>query len=233
MMLLELRNLKKEYLRENASFAAVNDVNLSIGEGERICITGRSGSGKSTLLNMVAGLLKPTSGEILFEGRDLSSLEDEALSFLRNSRIGYIPQGRSILSNFSVLENVKLPFYLYKRPENPTEKVRRLLEQVGILHLAEIYPSELSGGELRRVAIARSLVNTPRLLIADEPTGDLDPDTTAEVMKLFSQVSQDNGVAVLLVTHDPSIVHRGGRHFSMNSGKLTEIEHEKPAYGLK
>ncbi|MDR2179649.1 MAG: ABC transporter ATP-binding protein [Synergistaceae bacterium] len=227
-MLLELRNLKKEYLRGNASFAAVNDVNLSIDEGERVYITGRSGSGKSTLLNMVAGLLKPTSGEILFEGRDLASLKDEELSFLRNSRIGYIPQGRSILSNFSVLENVKLPFYLYKRREDPAERVRRLLEQVGILHLAKIYPSELSGGELRRVAIARSLVNTPRLLIADEPTGDLDPDTTEEVTKLFSQVSRDNGVAVLLVTHDHSIVHRGGRHFSMDYGKLTEIEHSEP-----
>jgi putative ABC transport system ATP-binding protein len=227
MMLLELRHLKKEYLRENTSFAAVDDVNVSIGEGERIYITGRSGSGKSTLLNMIAGLLEPTSGEIVFEGRELSNLGDEDLSFLRNSRIGYIPQGRSVLANFSVLDNVKLPFYLYKRHENPTERALRLLEQVGILHLAKTYPAELSGGELRRVAIARSLVTEPRLLIADEPTGDLDPETTEEVIKLFAQVSRDNGVAVLLVTHDESVA-RGGRHFSMDSGRLSEVEPGKP-----
>ncbi|MDR1649326.1 MAG: ABC transporter ATP-binding protein [Synergistaceae bacterium] len=226
MMLLELRRLKKEYPRDNASFAAVNDVSVSIGEGERIYITGRSGSGKSTLLNMIAGLLKPTSGEILFEARELSNLEDGELSFLRNSRIGYIPQGRSVLANFTVLDNVKLPFYLYRRHGNPTERALRLLEQVGILHLANAYPAELSGGELRRVVIARSLVNAPRLLLADEPTGDLDPETTEEVIKLFAQVSRDNGAAILLVTHDKSVVRNDGRHFLMDSGNLSEVERE-------
>lgn len=225
-MLLELRNVKKEYLREREKtpFAAVDDANLSVGEGERICVTGRSGSGKSTLLNMVAGLLQPTSGEICFEGRELSGLGDEELSFLRNSRIGYIPQGRGILANFSVLDNVRLPFYLYRRQGNPTERARRLLEQVGMLHLADSYPAELSGGELRRVGIARGLVMEPALLIADEPTGDLDPETTEEILKLFVRVSRDNGVAVLLVTHDESVVRGGGRHFVMNAGKLTEAE---------
>jgi putative ABC transport system ATP-binding protein len=224
-MLLELRHLKKEYLRENVPFAVVDDVNISIDAGERACITGRSGSGKSTLLNMVAGLLKPTSGTILFEGRDLSDLKDEELSFLRNGRIGYIPQGHSILSNFSVLDNVRLPFYLYKRHEDPMERACRLLEQVGMLRLSKSYPAELSGGELRRVAIARSLVNEPQLLIADEPTGDLDPETTEEVMELFSQVTRNNGVALLLVTHDKSVVRRDGKHFVMASGKLTEVEY--------
>ncbi|MDR1874016.1 MAG: ABC transporter ATP-binding protein [Synergistaceae bacterium] len=221
MMLLELRDLKKEYLRQGSPFAAVDGVSVSVDKGEFVCVTGRSGSGKSTLLNMAAGLLKPTSGSIAFDGRELSKLDDDELSFLRNTRIGYIPQGHSVLANFSVLDNIRLPFYLYKREGNPTDRARRLMEQVGIPHLEKSYPAQLSGGEVRRVAIARSLVNAPQLLIADEPTGDLDRQTTEDVMNLFTQVAGD-GVAVLVVTHDADVVRHNSRHFSMDSGKLTE-----------
>jgi putative ABC transport system ATP-binding protein len=221
MMILELRNLKKEYPRQNTTFAAVDDVNASVGEGEFVCVTGRSGSGKSTLLNMIAGLLNPTSGSIAFDGRELTKLNDDDLSFLRNTQIGYIPQGHSVLANFSVLDNIKFPFYLHKRAGNPTDRARRLMERVGISHLERAYPAELSGGELRRVSIARGLVNEPRLLIADEPTGDLDSQTTEDVMKLFTQVSKE-GVAVLVATHDANVVRYNNRHFSMESGKLAE-----------
>jgi putative ABC transport system ATP-binding protein len=225
MMLLELRSLRKEYVRENAVFAAIDGVNASIGKSELVCVTGRSGSGKSTLLNMIAGLLKPTSGSVLFESRELTALEDAELSLLRNTHIGYIPQGYSVLANFSVLDNVKLPFYLHARDGNPTNRAFDLLERVGIPHLANAYPAQLSGGELRRVAIARGLINAPRLLLADEPTGDLDPQTTEDVMKLFTQVARD-GVAIVLVTHDRQIPSCANRHFSMEVGKLTEIGKE-------
>ncbi|MDR1978503.1 MAG: ABC transporter ATP-binding protein [Synergistaceae bacterium] len=221
MMLLELRRLKKEYLRENRAFVAVDDASASLDEGQVAFVTGRSGSGKSTLLNMIAGLLKPTSGSVVFDGLDLSEMEDGELSFVRNARIGYIPQGQSVLANFSVLDNIRLPFYLHGRKGNPTDRARHLMGQVGILHLEKSYPAQLSGGELRRVAIARSLVNAPRLLIADEPTGDLDPQTTEDVMNLFAQVSRE-GVAVIVVTHDADAARRNGRHFSMDAGKLTE-----------
>jgi putative ABC transport system ATP-binding protein len=220
-MLLKLRLLKKEYKREKTTFRAVDDVNLSIDEGELVCITGRSGSGKSTLLCMIAGLLEPTSGDIIFDDVELSRLKDSERSFLRNTRIGYIPQGQSILSNFSVLHNVALPFYLFKREGDPTTRARRLLEQVGISHLENSYPARLSGGEMRRIAIARSLINNPRLLIADEPTGDLDPQTTDEVMKLFGYITK-NGVSIILVTHDVGVIHYSSKHFYMDSGHLTK-----------
>ena len=203
-MLLEIRELKKEYKRGGKVFPAVDNVSLSVSENDFICITGRSGSGKSTFLNIAAGLLAPTSGSIVFDGRDLIKLSDGELSGLRNTQIGFIPQGRSILPNFTVLDNVKLPFYLSKRKGNPAERAIYLLEKVGLHKLAEMYPSQLSGGELRRVSIARALINSPRLIIADEPTGDLDPQTTQDIMRLFSQISV-SGTAVILVTHEPDV----------------------------
>lgn len=218
-MLLEAQRLSKVYKRGSRSFPAVDDVNLSVGTGDFICITGRSGSGKSTLLNMLVGLLAPTSGSVIFDGREFSKLSDSELSYSRNTQIGYIPQGRSILSNLTVLDNVRLPFFLSKREGDATRRALLLLEEVGLLSLAEIYPSELSGGELRRVSIARALINKPRLIIADEPTGDLDTQTTKEILQLFSRIS-GNGTSVLLVTHDLEAIDYGNRRYIMDSGRL-------------
>jgi putative ABC transport system ATP-binding protein len=220
-MLLELRRLRKEYTRDNAAFTAVGDASFSMGKGELVCVTGRSGSGKSTLLNMIAGLLKPSSGSIAFEGRELSKLKDADMSFLRNTGIGYIPQGHNILANFSVLDNIMLPFYLHKRDGDPAERARHLLGQMGISHLENSYPAWISGGELRRVEIARSLINKPLLLIADEPTGNLDPETTEDVMRLFARIVGE-GISVLIVTHDVDVVRHNSRRFYMESGTLTE-----------
>jgi putative ABC transport system ATP-binding protein len=222
MTLLDVLGLRKEYSRGGRTFEAVRSASMSAGEGDFVCITGQSGSGKSTLLNMIAGLLEPTSGSIIFDGSDLTGMDDDELSLYRNAQIGYIPQGYSILPNLSVIDNVLLPFYLYRKTGDPADRAMALLERVGIAHLAEAYPAHLSGGELRRTAIARSLINSPRMLVADEPTVDLDPRNAEEVMRIFSDISRDSA-AVILVTHEESAARWADRRFSMESGTLREI----------
>ncbi|MDR2795315.1 MAG: ABC transporter ATP-binding protein [Spirochaetaceae bacterium] len=219
MGLLELEKLTKEYQRGGRYFNAVNHVSLTVEPGDFISIIGRSGSGKTTLLNMSAGLLRPTEGTVLFEGNDIHRLKDKELSFLRNEKIGYVPQGQSLLSNFTVFDNVCIPWSLFRREGDVEGRVFILLEKVGISHLADSYPKELSGGEMRRAAIARSLINEPQLLIADEPTGDLDVETTAEIMRLFSRIAQE-GTAVLIVTHELDTLDYGNKTYSMDAGKL-------------
>jgi putative ABC transport system ATP-binding protein len=219
MGLLELNGLTKEYRRGGRAFNAVNGVSLSVEPGEFISIIGRSGSGKTTLLNMSAGLLRPTGGTVLFEGHDIHRLNDKELSFLRNEKIGYVPQGQSLLSNFTVFDNLCIPWFLFSREGDVEGRAFVLLEKVGISHLAASYPKELSGGEMRRVSIARSLINEPRLLIADEPTGDLDAQTTAEIMELFSRIARE-GTAVLIVTHELDTLNYGNKTYSMDGGNL-------------
>jgi putative ABC transport system ATP-binding protein len=219
MGLLELRELTKVYQRGGRAFNAVNQVSLSVEPGDFISIIGRSGSGKSTLLTMSAGLLRPTQGTALFEGHDIHRLTDRELSLLRNEKIGYVPQGQSLLANFTVFDNVCIPWFLFHREGDVEGRAFALLEKVGISHLAASYPRELSGGEMRRVSIARSLINEPRLLIADEPTGDLDLRTTAEIMDLFNRIVRE-GTAVLMVTHELDTLHYGNKTYSMEEGKL-------------
>lgn len=219
-MLLEINKISKEYKRGSKPFYAVRDISLILNEGDYSCIIGRSGSGKSTLLNLITGLLHPTAGEICIDGQNMFSLTDSEASMLRNSIIGYIPQGQSILANLTVLDNVRIPHFLWKREGDATEKARMLLEQVGIPHLAKVYPHHLSGGELRRVAIARALINDPKLLLADEPTSDLDISTTSEIMPLFSKIIK-SGRAVLLVTHDSDITHYCKNIYTMDDGQMS------------
>jgi putative ABC transport system ATP-binding protein len=220
MGLLEFKELTKEYKRGGRAFNAVNSVSLSVEPGDFISIIGRSGSGKTTLLNMGAGLLHPTGGSVFFDGRDIYRLGDKDISFLRNEKIGYVPQGQSLLSNFTVFDNVCIPWFLFKREGDVEGRAFILLEKVGISHLAASYPRELSGGEMRRAAIARSLINQPRLLIADEPTGDLDVQTTAEIMRLFSRIAEE-GTAVLIVTHELDTLNYGNKTYSMDAGNLS------------
>lgn len=219
MALLELNGLTKEYNRGGRAFNAVNGVSLPVEAGDFVSIIGRSGSGKSTLLNMSAGLLSPTAGTVMFDGRDIHRLADRELSFLRNEKIGYVPQGQSLLANFTVFDNVCIPWHLFKREGDVEGRAFILLEKVGISHLAASYPRELSGGEMRRVSIARALVNEPLILIADEPTGDLDTRTTAEIMALFSRIAGE-GTAVLIVTHEPDTLVYGNRTYTMDAGSL-------------
>ncbi|WP_242942503.1 ABC transporter ATP-binding protein [Proteiniborus sp. DW1] len=212
--------MTKKYMRGSTSFSAVDNVSLSIDKEEFVSIIGRSGSGKSTLLNMIAGLIKPTSGSINVDGQDILALSDKSISLYRNSKIGYVPQGNTALGNLTVLDNVRLPFYLYKNEGDPTSKALSLLEQLGISHLSEMFPKHLSGGELRRVFIARALINDPVMLIADEPTSDLDVKTTIEIMELFSEIAK-KGVSILLVTHELDTIKYGNSVYIMEEGKLT------------
>lgn len=220
--MLELKQLKRIYERDDISpFTAVDNVDLSVMPGDFVSIIGRSGSGKSTMLNMIVGLLRPTSGRVLINGADLWSMNDENMAKVRNLKIGYVPQGLSLLSNLTILDNVRLPFYLYKREGNDIELAMNLLEEMRIQNLVQKYPAQLSGGEMRRVAIARALVNNPEILIADEPTSDLDEETTKEVMKFFSEV-HSKGITILMVTHEYDITSYGNRVCTMVSGKLIE-----------
>jgi ABC-type lipoprotein export system ATPase subunit len=221
-MMLELKRLKKVYERyDAASFIAVDDVDFNVMSGDFVGIMGRSGSGKSTMLNMIVGLLHPTFGKVLINGSDLWSMNDKDMAEVRNSKIGYIPQGPSLLTNLTVLDNVRLPFCLSQRKGNGVLQVMNLLEEMRIQNLAESYPFQLSGGEMRRVSIARALINNPEILIADEPTGDLDEETTKEVMKLFSGINC-KGITILMVTHEHDITGYCNRLCVMSSGKLVE-----------
>jgi putative ABC transport system ATP-binding protein len=217
-MLLQATGLTKSYERRGERFFAADNVELRVESGDFVCITGQSGSGKSTLLNMLAGLLRADAGKIVFDGEDICSLGDARLAGLRGSKLGYIPQGNSLLQNFSVLDNVCLPWHL-TRAGDIKKAARDLLFRVGISHLESEFPRNLSGGEARRAAIARSLITSPKLLIADEPTGDLDPATADEIMRLFSDVNA-RGAAVIIVTHERQIPQRANRRLIMSAGRL-------------
>jgi putative ABC transport system ATP-binding protein len=219
-MILKAQNIIKEYKRGGKPFRAVDDVSLEIREGEFVCITGRSGSGKSTLLNILAGLLAPDSGTVFFDGKSFEAFGDKERSFLRNTKLGYIMQGQSVLPNLTVLQNILLPFTFFQR-DCSQETALALLERTGLLPLATQYPSSLSGGELRRVSIVRALLSSPHLIIADEPTDDLDEETTQQIMELFVSAAKE-GAAILMVTHDRNTIRYTGRLLTMQAGKLVD-----------
>jgi putative ABC transport system ATP-binding protein len=222
--ILSFDNVCREYRRGNVPFFAVDHVSLSIEAGDFVNIIGRSGSGKSTLLNMAAGMLSPTSGSIYLEDEKLSGRDDASLSRLRNDKIGFVPQGASALPNLTVLENVVLPFCLWPHEGNGEGAGRLLLERFGIAHLADAWPAELSGGELRRALIARALINHPKIVIADEPTSDLDVESSASIMETFTKLNGE-GMTLLLVSHDLDTLKYGKRVFTMSEGKLEEGNH--------
>lgn len=207
-MLLEVKSLCRQYLREGKPFMAVDNASFNIDKGQFVSIIGASGSGKSTLLNMIAGIITPTSGDILLEGGSILGLGDREISSVRNGKIGFVPQGQTSLGNLTVLDNVCLPFYFEPRSGDPAARAMELLEKVGIGHLAYAYPRELSGGEQRRVAVARALINGPQLLLLDEPTSDLDPKTTAGILEMTADIAR-GGTAVLMVTHETCPGSRG------------------------
>ena len=222
--ILRLHDVSREYIRGGVPFLAVKGVNLSITSGDFVNIIGRSGSGKSTLINIAAGMLTPTSGSVELFGEDLAGKDDAYLSRLRNDRIGFIPQGMSLLPNLTVLENVVLPFFMYPHSGDGEGYARIMLDKMEILHLSDSYPDELSGGEMRRAVIARALVNRPEIVIADEPTSDLDVISAQNIMNIFAGLNSE-GLALLVVSHDLEAVKFGRRVFTMDSGTLSEGRH--------
>ncbi|MDL2236250.1 ABC transporter ATP-binding protein [Christensenellaceae bacterium OttesenSCG-928-K19] len=200
---------------------AVNNVSLQVGEKDFLCLTGKSGCGKSTLFHMICGLLPPTKGKILFQDNDIWRQDEAQLALMRNAQIGYIQQGSGLLANYTAFDNVRLPFFLHKREGDGAERAAMLLERVGLANKAENYPAELSGGEQKRVAIVRALMNDPVMLVADEPTADIDEESTHEVMRFFSELAQE-GMAVLVATHDMDILSYANRVFKMKAGEIGE-----------
>lgn len=211
------------YLRRTGSanhFFAVKDVSLALEPGEVTLLMGRSGSGKTTLLHMLAGLLTPSEGKVWLDETDVYAMPDAALSRLRSEKIAVIPQGRSAVDTLTVLENVLLPAWL-RGEKGDMKAAMGWLERLGIAELANARPAELSGGELRRMAIARALSGSARVILADEPTGDLDDENTATVLALLKDAAEREGRAVLLVTHDSEALPFGARRFRMDGGVLT------------
>lgn len=222
MMKLLADNISKSFARAGSQqklFSAVQEASLLLEAGRLIAVKGRSGSGKSTLLNMLSGLLKPDAGHVFFGETELYTLDDAALSRLRNQKIGIIPQGHTALRSLTVLENVILPVRLYEPERDAAKQAQTLLQEVGIGELAQANPAELSGGELRRMAIARALIQNPPVLLADEPTGDLDDENTELVLRLLRKAA-DAGTAVLLVTHESAAEPYADEVYAMNAGKL-------------
>ena len=220
-MELRAEGARRRFFRGSGSanyFYAVEKTDFVLPAGKLTEITGRSGSGKSTLLNMLAGLLAPTDGKIFMDGTDLYSLNDAALSALRNRSIGVIPQGQTGLNSLTVLENVLLPCSMYGDAADE-KRALELLERVGIAKLRNACPNELSGGEMRRLAIARALMRSPSVLLADEPTGDLEDENTAAVLTLLRQCA-DAGTAVLLVTHEREAAAFADTIYIMQEGRL-------------
>ena len=222
-MTLQATGISKKYYRPTKTashFEAVKPLGFTLEEGKLTEITGRSGSGKSTLLYMLAGLLKPSAGSVVLDGKDLYSLGDEELSRLRNEKFGVIPQGQTGLFALTVLQNVLAPVAIYGDTKKYEEKARELLELVGISELAESKMTELSGGEMRRMSIARALIMNPDIIFADEPTDDLDDENTKAVLE-FLQKTAHSGNSVLLVTHEASAADYADKIFRMDAGVLT------------
>lgn len=234
-MLLELCEVTKKFSRRGREFKAVDSVSLEIDANQFVVISGKSGNGKTTLLNLMMGLLQPSSGTVRVAGEDLSGLSDRELSQLRRFRLGMITQQQTLVSSLNVLDNVVLPATLPAQGRSsgqsspatveslPVNRALDLLEKLDITDLAHAWPAELSGGEMRRVAIARALMTQPEILLADEPTGDLDDYCTAAVLGLFRELAQ-GGSTVVMVTHDAAAYEYCNRRFDMLNGRLEELQ---------
>jgi len=216
---VELRDVHRTYRRGDEEVQALRGVSLTVDAGELLVVTGPSGSGKSTLLHIMAGLDRPSSGEVLLDGNPLSRMSDDDLTLRRRRRIGFIFQFFHLLPTLSATDNVGLPLLLDGWPTaRIREEARRALAEVGLSHRAGHRPRELSGGEQQRVAIARALVIRPSLILADEPTGNLDSASGADVLRLLREAPASYGAAVVLVTHQPDAALPGERTLSMRDG---------------
>lgn len=224
-MKLSAEGIRRVFYRNGRNtniFAAVDRTDFVLEEGRLTEIIGRSGSGKTTFINMLSGLLTPTDGRVMLDGTDLFSMTDAERALIRNRHIGIIPQGQTGLSGLTVLDNVLAPAAMYSDPSSKQDRALELLERMGISDLKDVYSNELSGGEGRRMSIVRALINSPEIIIADEPTGDLDDETTSDVFALLRECA-DSGVSVLMVTHDTNALNIADRIYRMEKGKL-EVE---------
>lgn len=221
--MITLKEVTKVYRSGEIAVRAVDGVNLNVNAGEIVIIVGRSGSGKTTLLSLIGGLTRPTAGSVSIDGVEMESLGDKDLSAIRNKKIGFIFQFASLIPTLNTIDNVRLPMVFGEERQTDYEQhAKELLEKVGLSEKIMSYPSQLSGGEQRRVAIARSLMNTPEIILADEPTGDLDEETEKDIMQLFREINND-GTTLLIVTHSSDLALSAGTLYMMSKGKLTQV----------
>jgi putative ABC transport system ATP-binding protein len=225
MSLLAAEHLRKSYPSGDAPVEAVRDVSLVVARGEFVALVGPSGCGKSTVLHLCGGMDRPTGGTVTLEGRRLDALDDDALTRVRRERIGFVFQFFNLLPTLTVVENIALPLRLAGRSRaDAASRARRLAERVGIAHRLSHFPQQLSGGEMQRVAIARAIVHEPALLVADEPTGNLDSDNGARVLALLAELNLEAGLAILLATHAPDLAAAAHRVVHLRDGRVQKIE---------
>jgi len=226
-MMIDIKNLTKTYKVDGQKINAVDNVSFTCSKGEYISVVGHSGSGKSTLLSLIGGLTRPDSGDIVIDGTAIHSLNDKALSDFRNKKLNFIFQFASLIPTLTALENVMLPTAFSASHERTKEDIKkeavRFLETVGLSGKFNAYPAQLSGGQQRRVAIVRSFINNPDIILADEPTGDLDEDAEAEMIKIFKTMNKEKGLTFIVVTHSSSIANEAKRVLKMQNGRLEEI----------
>ena len=221
--LIRVENVAKEYQRGSERIAVLRDVNLEIADGDFVALIGPSGSGKTTLLNLIAGLDQPTQGRILFGGCEISALDETRLARWRTNAVGFVFQFFHLIPVLTAYENVELPLLLLRlSAARRREQVLTALDMVGLSHRLHHRPGQMSGGEQQRVGIARALVTDPRLIVADEPTGDLDSARSAEILDLLESLQQDLHKTILLVTHDPTAAARARRLLRIDKGVLVE-----------
>ena len=227
-MIITANDLSKEFIRQGKGtnrFVAVKPADIVIEQGKLTLLMGRSGSGKSTLLNMLAGLLAPTSGTVMYGDNDIYRLDDDKLSAFRMEHIGVIPQGQSAVGSLNVLENICLSYMISGNADGRAAAhayARELMERFGIAELENELPSALSGGELRRMAIARAIIRKPDVIFADEPTCDLDDENTELVLKILKETAE-NGTSVFMVTHEKDAVGYADIRYSMNAGEISKM----------
>ncbi|MFU2077057.1 lipoprotein-releasing ABC transporter ATP-binding protein LolD [Avibacterium endocarditidis] len=220
-ILLSCQNLTKVYQEGENQTQVLKDVTFSMEEGELVAIVGSSGSGKSTLLHTLGGLDQPTSGEVFIKGQSLQKASADELAKLRNQYMGFVYQFHHLMADFSALENVMMPMLIGKQNRSEAQdRAEKMLQAVGLAHRIKHRPSALSGGERQRVAIARALVNKPALVLADEPTGNLDRKTTESIFELILKLNQEQKIAFLLVTHDLQLAEKLSRRMVMQDGVL-------------
>ncbi len=219
---IEIQGLYKDYNTAAGVFPVLKDVNLTIDDGDYVAIMGPSGSGKSTFMNILGCLDRPTKGEYILDGHSIKSLSSNELAKLRNKTIGFVFQGFNLLARSTLVENVSLPLvYAEDQKELRTKIAKNILERMGLGNYFDSKPSQISGGQQQRVAIARALVNQPRIILADEPTGNLDSKTSDEIMKIFDELNQI-GNTIIIVTHENDIAEHASRQVRFLDGKIVE-----------
>jgi putative ABC transport system ATP-binding protein len=230
--IISIRNLSKTYQMGETSVEALRSVSLDIEPSEFVTVIGPSGSGKSTLMHILGCLDQPTTGKYYLEGRDVSRLSDDEVSGIRNNKIGFVFQGFNLLARTSALENVELPLLYAQKPVSAGERKRRAMEALDAVGLASRYEhhtNQLSGGQQQRVAIARALLNHPSLLLADEPTGNLDSRTSVEVMDIFQSLKEQRGITIVLITHEVDVAAYGSRIVTFRDGTIVSDKiNERP-----